>query len=119
MRKELKEKLDQEAKNAKKRKLLVPLLAAAGFLLLILLFMPFFPTSISNIQGVSVELSAKQTEEGSISIMMVKLETGVIVKASMPRKLKFIKGAKVNILRNKSIIGTYSYQVLGYEKPNT
>lgn len=51
--------------------------------------------------------------------MIVRLDSNITVRASMPRKLEFIKGARVNVLKMKSIMGINSYKVLGYAKPNT
>jgi hypothetical protein len=80
---------------------------------------PFLPASTTNIQGVSVKLTAVQTDEGNFPKMIVRLDSDITVRASMPRKLEFIKGARVNILKMKSIMGISSYKVIGYAKPNT
>jgi hypothetical protein len=119
MRKELKDKLDLEYKRSKRKKLYVTIMVGAGFLGFVLILVPFFPSSTSNIQGVAVKLTAVQTDEGSFPKMIVRLDSNITVRASMPRKLEFIKGARVNILKMKSIMGINSYKVLGYAKPNT
>ena len=95
------------------------LMVGAGFLGFILVLAPFFPASTTNIHGVAVKLTAVQTDEGNFPKMIVRLDSNVTVRASMPRKMEFVKGARVNILQMKSIMGVNSYKALGYEKPNT
>ena len=119
MRKELKDKLDLEARRSKRRKILLSLSVGAGFLGFIFILVPFLPESSTNIQGVAIKLTAVQTDEGNFPIMMVRLENNVTVRASMPRKLEFIKGARVNVLKTKSVMSIHSYKVLGHAKPNT
>ena len=65
MRKEIKDKIDLEYKRSKRKKLFVFLVVGAGFLGFILIFVPFFPSSTSNIQGVALKFTAVQTDEGS------------------------------------------------------
>jgi hypothetical protein len=119
MRKEIKDKLDLDFKRSKRKKLYVSLMVGAGFIGFILILAPFLPASTTNIQGVSVKLTAVQTDEGNFPKMFVRLDSDITVRASMPRKLEFIKGARVNILKMKSIMGINSYKVIGYAKPNT
>lgn len=119
MREKIKDKLDQEIKRSKRKRIFTPLLIGAAFLGFIGILLPFFPSSSTNIQGIAIKLTAVQTDEGNFPKMLIRLENNATVRASMPRNLEFIKGAKVNVLKTKSITNIYSYKVLGYVKPST
>jgi len=118
MRDDLKEKLDSEHRKERLRSYAIGGCVAGGFLLFILIFLPLFPKSSTNIEGIAVHLGAVQTDEGSRPIMLVKLENGEKVKASMQKVLPFRKGAKIKLVMNESITGLRSYQAIGYSVTN-
>lgn len=116
MRKNLKEKLDQESRKEKIRKYIVRFSVGGCFLLFIFVLLPFFPQTSKNIQGIAAQLSTVLTDEGNKPIMIIKLDSGKTIRASMATTFPFKKGARVELLMKKSIMGIASYKVLHYTK---
>ncbi len=116
MRKDLKEKLDKAARWDKLANLKIGLIITGAFVAFILVLLPLFPSKVISIEGTATQLSAVQTDDGSMPIMMVRIDDGSLVKASLSNNLQFRKGARVEVLMKESIVGTKSYSVIKYAK---
>ncbi len=46
--------------------------------------------------------------------MLVKIQNNEIIKASLPVKLEYMQGKKVELTKTKTLIGTATYKVIRY-----
>ena len=111
MKQDIKDKLDKEVP---KNKIKFIAIFAIPTLIIVLSFVAIFPISSTNIEGLAFKLTAKQTDNGNIPIMLVKIESNEIIKASLPANLEYIQGKKVELIKTKTLIGAATYKVIRY-----
>ena len=111
MKQDIKDKLDKEVE---KNKIKFIAIFAIPTLIIVLSFVAIVPISSTNIEGLTFKLTAKQTDNGNIPIMLVKIENNEIIKASLPVKLEYIQGKKVELIKTKTLIGAVTYKVIRY-----
>jgi hypothetical protein len=114
MRNDIKNKLDVVARKDKLLRLKYGLLVIGVFCGYILIMLPYFPSTSTTLKGTAVRLNATQTDEGNMPIMVVRLDNGTIVNASMTKNMQFRRGANVELLHKESITGVNSYAVIKY-----
>ena len=114
MRVDLKEKLDKAEKIARIKSYVPASLVILFFLGLMAIFVPNYPINNAQIEGRVYKLSAKPMNEGNVPIMLVEIENGEIVKASMPMTMEYRRGAKVELSKTDTLIGVSTFQVIRY-----
>ncbi len=94
MKQDIKDKLDKEVL---KNKIKFFSIFAVPTLIIVFSFIALFPISSTNIEGSAFKLTAQQTDNGNIPIMLVKIQNNEIIKASLPVKLEYMQGKKVEL----------------------
>ena len=111
MKQDIKDKLDKEVIKSRIKFFAI---FAIPTLIIVLSFIALFPISSTNIEGLAFKLTAKQTDIGNIPIILVKIENNEIIKASLPVKLEYMQGKKVELTKTKTLIGAVTYKVIRY-----
>ncbi len=116
MKTNIDKKIQKEVLFGKLKSYSTPALVAGVFLFFILILLPFITQTTTHVKGIAFQLIADQTLEGNKPIMVVKLESGEVVRARMLKNHPFRKGASVILLEKKSLNGKLSYDLLNYNK---
>lgn len=111
MKPKLKKLLDIEQSKERKRWLFIFLTVFGGMGVYGALFFTF---STEKAYGALVNLTVVHTEEGSQPMASVKLQTGTMVIATLPKGLRFKHDAKVMLLVRRSFLGGFKYSVAHY-----
>ncbi len=113
MEPEKRKELDRELRKARTKIALKVAGAAMPFVLLILWYVPYF--TVGNEIGTAVSLTSQQSDEGTYMLMVVVLENGEKVTATMGRRMSYHPGATVVLRKKRNVFGFAHYSFLRYE----
>jgi len=110
MKQDKKDKLDQALLKDKVKFYLIFIIPTIIFAALLI---TSYPVSTSNVIGTASKYSSSQDDDGIHPIIWVDIGNNN-VRVSLPKNIKYIHGAEVELVENKTLIGIYNYSFLRY-----